>query len=298
MAYVVAAFDGIQLPTYNPVHNMGTGAAVTAFQQLPDGTYYDHFTTSISPQGIRPIRVKGMIYDTTAAAMKTAIDNLRKKLGTRGKLTIQFDDGSMRWQWARLVDVDIPSEYLRGRLNVDFELTFITASQIWYGVVTTSEEWSWGDLSWTFGDGTAELGESGVSTTLTATGATISGLDVTVAGTQQVISLTNNGNKPATNLVISITGGTSTIHAVNWANPGSNLDWSFEADVTTSTILKVDCGAMNVTNNASNAYTDFTAFNRSKWEELTTGANSITVSVDGNENQDATIVVEYYDHYF
>jgi hypothetical protein len=291
--YRIFAFDGIEIPDYDADHNMGTGAALTSFQQLPNG-FFDNYGTADSPQGIRPIVARGRILHDTAAEMRTTLDALRKKIGKRGKLTVQFDDGSLRWQWARLVDVDIPADK-QFRLMSDFTLTWITASQIWYGVVTTSDEWTWGDLAWTFGDGTAEIGESGYSTTLTATGAT--GTAPPSGGTSQSFTLSNGGNKTATNISITVTAGTTAVTACKFTNDTTGDTFYFSASVSAGNVLVINCGAMAVTNNASNAYSSFVPGNRAVWFTLAPGDNTITILVNGNTAADGTIAFEYYDHY-
>jgi hypothetical protein len=82
--YRIFAFDGIEIPDYNADHNMGTGAALTSFQQLPNG-FFDNYGTADSPQGIRPIVARGRILHDTAAEMRTTLDALRQKIGKRGQ---------------------------------------------------------------------------------------------------------------------------------------------------------------------------------------------------------------------
>src|SRR3990167_4706676 len=95
--YRLAAFDGLQLPIYNPESDMGTGAAPTSYSQLPGGGFYDNYGRRRSAQGIRDIVYRGWIYNTSAAERRIEIDNLRAKIGLRGKLALEFEDGSIRW---------------------------------------------------------------------------------------------------------------------------------------------------------------------------------------------------------
>lgn len=293
--YRIFAFDGIEIPEYNPNHNMGTGRANTSYQQLPGGTYYDNFGSSKASRGVRPIFVRGTSYAATEAALKASLDDLRKKIGVRGKLTMMFDDGELRWQWARIAEVDTPSEYQLGNNRFDFVLTAITAAQQWYGVIVSDEEWTWGDLSWTFGDGTAEMGESGTETALTATGAT--GTAPPAGGTTQDITLTNNGNIAATNLVLTITAGATDIDAIKITNGANSDTFYFSATVSAGEVLSIDVGAKNVTNNGSNAYSNFTPGNKAKWMDLEPGDNTLTVICNGNTAADSTFGAEYYEHY-
>lgn len=297
MSYRISAFDALELPhlrTLEQEHDMGTGAALTSFQQLPNGTFYDNYGSAKSPQGIRPLILQGWLVEETEAALRTALDALRKKLGVRGKLTVHFEDDRLRWQWARLVDVETPSRTAHLR-SCPVELTFQTAAQHWYEIVNSPAEWTVGDGTWVLGDGTAELGENGTQVTLTATGAT--GTAPPAGGTTQAVAITHNGNIDATNLVFTITAGTTAISAVKIANGTTGENWYFSATVSAGNILQVDCGAMSITNNAVNAYANFTPSNRARWMTLDPGANTLTVTVNGNGAVNGTFAIEFYDHF-
>lgn len=206
--YWINQFDGLELPLYIPAgqsDNMGTGEALQAFTQIPGG-FFDNYGTRRSPQGIRPIVVNRMIIATSAANLQTQIDGLRGKIGVRGKLSANFPDDSIRWQWARLVSCDIPSE-AEQILSAPVRLEFVTASQLWNGIITTPTEWTWGDETWVFGDGTAEFGESGTTETITAN-----------TGGTQAFTVTHNGNLTATNIVITVTAGTSDVDYIYYDN--------------------------------------------------------------------------------
>lgn len=302
MSYFIYAFDGLELSSYaqlNDEQNMGTGQALTSFIQVPGGGFYDNYGSNRSPQGIRPITKNMVLVGDTSAALLTALDAMRAKLGVRGKLTVQYDDGSLRWQWARLTSANTPrTRYAVGNL-LPCELTFITASQIWYGVVVTDPQWSWGDLSWTFGDGTVELGESGTSTTMTATGATGS---PPAGGTTQDIVLANNGNRDVINLIIHATAaGGSTFAGITFTNTTNGYVCYYEGTINTTKTLRIDTGAMTVRHNNSGSYADayanFTANDVRNWLPLSPGNNTIRLAVAGNATQLGTIAFEYYHHY-
>ena len=289
MAYKIHQFDGLVIPTAitsADSQNMGTGAALSSFQQLPGGGFFDNYGTGKSPQGIRPITKSGIIHAATAALLVAELDNLRLKLGVRGKLTIQMDDGTLRWQWARLVNADIPRPGDAVGNWLPFDLQWVTAAQMWYGLIAAPSPWVWGDGSWVWGDGTAEFGANGTEETLTATGATTQGL-----------TLNNGGNVDATNVQVTITAGTNAVTAVDWSNGTSGYDWAWSGTLATGEALVVDSGAMSVTKAGANSYSGFTPSHKRVWDVLEPGDNAITLTVTGNGAADGTVGVAYYDHY-
>lgn len=276
--------------------NMGTGAARTSWQALPNGTYFDNYHgVERRPQGIRPIIKEGMIYGATSAAVETVIDDARSWLGVRDKLTVRFYSGNLRWQEAVLKDVNTPSRPFRA-FACPMQLVFETVAQHWYEVRHYPVGWTIGDGTWNLGDGTAQLGESGTQETLTATGAT--GTAPPGGGTTQTITLTHNGNIRATNLIWTITAGTNDIDAIQIENLSTGETIYYNTTVAAGTVLSIDCGAQDILNNGANAYTNFTPSNKGRWMTLAKESdNTILVTVNGNAAQDGTIAIEYYDHF-
>ena len=209
MAYQIVAFDGIALSEYlqrTDTQNIGTGMALTSFQQISNG-FFDNYGARRSPQGIRPITKSCVLMADTNSELLAQFDALRGKIGVRGKLTAEFEDGSLRWQWARLQNMNAPRAATVKGAWLPVELTWITAAQIWYRVIVSPDEWTWGDGTWTFGDGTAAFGESGTSATLTSTD-----------GSEQTFTVSHSGNIDATNVAVTITAGTSGITSWTYVN--------------------------------------------------------------------------------
>jgi hypothetical protein len=228
-AYRVYAFDGIEISALNGRASMGTGAADAAFIRVAGG-YFDAYGSRRAPQGIRPITVSGWIHQTSGNDRVAKLDELRHRLGERGKLTLAMADDTLRWQWARLVDVDVPADF-ENVTAFPFNLTWVTADQLWFGVVVSPEEWSWGDLSWTFGDGTAQMGESGTEMTLTAT-----------TGTPQDITVNHGGSIPATNVVITVTAGSSSITSIAFINNTNGQFYGIPLTLAPGQQLQIDAG--------------------------------------------------------
>lgn len=296
MSYRVYQFDGLALPRFRTIeqeHDMGTGQAESSYIKVPGG-YFDLYGSDLSPQGIRPIVAQGYLVEDTPAALLAARDNLRSKIGVRGVLTLQMEDESLRWQYARLLNVGAPSRIAHQR-HAFVSLMFESVAQEWNGSTATPSEWIIGDDSFYLGDGTVELGENGTSTALTANGA--SGIDPPVAGTTQTLTLNNAGNKVARSIVIRVTAGTVLIDAIKITNNTNGKTFYFNYPVNPGQLLVIDSGAMLVTANGVNRYSSLTWDRLNTFFELDPGDNEIEIVVGRNDDADGTISFEYWDTY-
>lgn len=200
-------FEDVELPPFNAFTNIGTGSALTNFQQLPGGGFFDNYGRADSPQGVRDVSYSCWILSTDAATRKTTLDNLRKYIGHRGRLSVIYDDGSLRWQWARLTQIEAPDD-IKAVQWLPVDMRFVTADQHWNGIVQGSGDWTWGDNHWRWGDGAYVMGQSSTIETITSTGASSANLPtVTIAG-----------NKPTTNLQVTVTAVTNTITVLKVEN--------------------------------------------------------------------------------
>lgn len=216
MAYQIIAFDGLATPIYlqrGDEQNMGTGSAQTDFRQTPGGGFYRMRRAARSPQGIRPVTKSGVLWGESAADLRAQLDAWRAKIGVYGRLTVRFFDGSLRWQWAELQDVDAPVAASNKGNYVPISLTWQTAAQHWNGR-ERDEGWTWGDLSWIFGDGQAEFGQASYEYTL-------------AAGTQNNVTVVVGGNLDVSGLTILYTPAAtqSNITVLN-QRTGQRLAWT------------------------------------------------------------------------
>ena len=297
MPYSIRQFGTLVLTEYKESgqsDNLGTGAALTSWQQLPNGTFFDnYYGVERRPQGIRPLTKEGVLFGETAESIESQIDAIRAYIGVRDRLTVQFRSGVLRWQWAVLKEVNTAAELGRA-LTVPIQLTFETAAQHWYEIVQ-GIGWIVGDLSMHLGDGTGELGQQSYTYVLNS------------AGTM-TFTLPHAGNIPATNIKATITAGTVGILALVIKNVTSsdllsanwqvNWDVGSEDGITPGKHLVIDCGASNITLDGENSFAPFTATHKAQWLRLEKGAdNEIQVTITGNANLDGTITFEWYDHY-
>jgi len=277
MAYILLSFDSLTIPTYlqdGDQQNIGTGSALTNFTQLAGGGFFDNYGSSVSPRAIQSITKTGFIWGDTAADTRDTLDNWRAKIGVRGKLTVQYDDSTERWQYARLTDVSTPR---RGSdkgnwLVVNF--TWMTADQKWFGTAHPVQGWTWGDGSWTFGDGTATFGEEFEEFTFDAN--------------PDSFSLSNGGNVDATDLVISLRPNEA-VSSLTISNSANGASMTFSDTITAGTELIINVGAMSITNGGDNAFSGF-ANNQIPWMPLAPGTNTITVQYVAADSLNGDII--------
>lgn len=181
--YEIVQFGDLIIPPYltaGDAQDIGTGAALSSFLPLPGGGFYDNYQDGTAPQGIRPINKSGVFLAPyrpgiaadwgTPTQLRQQLDAWRALLGKRAKLVVRYDDGALRWQWARLQNVTTPRGVEVKGGYLPFSLTWITAAQNWRGAVRA--DWTWGDGSWEMGDGTAYMGVGSYSYDLLGVGAT------------------------------------------------------------------------------------------------------------------------------
>lgn len=287
MAYEIISFDTLTLSSHLQTpdsQNMGTGNALSSYMQIPGG-YFDNYGDNVSPKGIRPIIKSGVLYAPINADLTAQLDALREKIGRRGRLVIKMSDGTIRWQWARLITCDTNAPFEAVSQWMPFLLRWETADQYWRGTVYEDDAWVVGDDTFVLGDGTAEVGESGTAAALTAS-----------SGASQSFTVTNNGNITVAAVKVTVGGGTSTLGSITYTNETTGDVWTVSNVIVDGGVKIVDGGTRLVSSAGFDAYDDFYA-NNSAWPTLVPGENSISVMVGGNASQDATIGWEYFDHY-
>lgn len=265
MAYALTEFDGLSLPAYKELgqsDDLGTGVALTSYSRTPGGQYYDNYGSSVSPLGQDPIIKESRLIETSTANLLTALDALRAKKGKRGVLKATHHNGTVRWIYARLIDIDHPA--LRGNIRTaDVRLEFMPEGGFWFA-----------------------NSQSSYTATLTATG----------GGNQDVV-VANAGNVNVTDLTITVTAGTSTITNLVITNTTIGDSLTYAATIATTKALVVDVGAMSILNDGANGYAQLTPSNKANWLYLQPGNNTIRFTVTGNATANATYLITYYATY-
>lgn len=234
MPYSVVQAGELSVPPYlraGDSQTLGTGQAQTSFLSLPGGGFYDNYQDKVSPQGIRPISASRLLLGT-AAELRAQVQAWRGQLGRRVRLTVEWDDGELMWQWARLQNVDTP----RGIENkggwCPLALTWISAAQNWRGIERDLTGWTWGDGTWRFGDGSAGFGISGPSFAVTAA--------------DQTFTVTQDGSIDAPNVTLrfAINGTWQNLTVIN-KTTGQQI-YIVRSAADSTPFVEIDTGAHSI----------------------------------------------------
>lgn len=251
MAYSYTTFGAVTLPVYNRVADISPAAALPRVIQTLGGAYDLDGSAQAAQVWPHPLTVEAVIWDSTAALLKTAIDALRALVGTRAYLTRQADsDSSTQRALCRLVGVEMQRSHEHKRAIQPVVLNLL------------------------------QLGpwEAPTATTVTGTGIT----------TATAYTLTNAGNLTCNNAIVTLTvAAGSAITAV--AVTGSGISWSLLGAVAAAGYYTIDCGVESVRLGTADAYDRFALAGYvlgsghfvERWLPLAPGANSITVTPVG-----------------
>lgn len=235
MGYQVVMFDGLPVTPYltpSDVQDITAGGTVTSFTQLPGGGHFNNFGNRKRPKNLTPIHKTGVLWGD-ADEIHDQLSAWKVKEGTRGVLTVEWDDGALQWNYADLQSVLAPrSGSMKGGF-LPIDLTWIKAGAGWRGPWHDDDGWVWGDGSWVFGDGTAEFG---------------SGSDYTwtLPDDDHTITITNQGDIDIANLFLrfELTGTWQDITVINQTT-GQQIVMN-RASSDTSTWAEISAGANKI----------------------------------------------------
>lgn len=243
MAYRIYSFDSLVLGKTYATDDLGTGDAYTGnLFSLPGGAIYDGYGTDTAPVQIGKLTTNYRMVGTSAANLVSQMDALNAKLGVYGTLVIKRDDGAAdRAAKARLTKIDLVRKPVN-KLYLDLVVEFLVLDPHWCGVAR--------------------------SLTYTSTGSI---LDQT--------NLTQTGNVPATNVVMTLTRTAGTpanflIYLGAVVGSRCNLSW---ASSLASGSLVISNIARSVLKNGANAYSYFSLLSsheNNNWLEVLPGSVS------------------------
>lgn len=212
--------------------------------------------------------------------LETAIDDFREAMHAgRQALYWRMEDGSVRWAWAKCVDIAMPtSRETREALPV--AVTFRVPEAYRYDLHAASGA-LWGSFDW--GDGT--LWGGSVTTSFA------------FSNTVTDITVTNVGNAPALVVVTISCSAVQTANNVKVARRVSGVDVQYFQStraISSSKALVVDCEDQSVEYDGSDDYSAFTiGSDQVEWLHLEPGDNSIRISCSSPSDA-GTIEFDFY----
>lgn len=233
------------LPARREQHDLSSDTVLDGAVTLPGGAMYDTWGTADAWAYGDTITARGAIHNTGGSAFMTAHDNLKALIGTRSKLWAKMADGSStRWRYARLLKTTA-TRAIENTNWLDVELTFRNESTNWNGTARS--------------------------------------VNGTLDTTPKTVTVTNNGNTPVRNAIITITAAGSSISFVSVSVSGvSYITWA--GTLAAGNALVIDCGAGSVKNNGADAYDGFAldgSHTIREWLRLDPGTNTVSVARTG-----------------
>lgn len=258
MAYKLTQFSTYQIPEAvgdRGYHEFILSGRRSPLVDLPGGVW-DAYGDDAPPRRGSVLVADCMLTATAASGVQSQLDTWQSLIGERESLERKGEDCSTHSVTARLINVEAPRSGGQNLL-LPIKLTFETADPHWRGA-TASE--------------TVSLVTSTSPTTMT---------------------VSNSGNYTINDPIITISAGAT---AITWLallvrsdTSGSWQTWiNCTGTIASGESLVIDCGALTVEDNGSDAYADF-SLNDShlidSWCELAPGANEVSfIHVGGATN--------------
>ncbi len=280
---ILERFGTVVLPVIEGEHDTGTAGSRSGLLALPSGGAFDAYGGEQSPRQARTLRLHGDI-DGSASEIQTAIDALRAKRGRRDTLYMRMLDNSLRWTWARLLQIETQTTP-DTVVSLPVDLTFELHDPIWYGALHGA--------GWTFDSG--EFFDTGLTFDM-ATG-DVFALSHTATTN---ISVVNDGNAAVDNAILEIAAGAGAITSVHITTDDlaiTQADFTWTGTVPTGYSLLIDAGAQSiVVTNGTEGYNGL-VFNAghviSGWLRLMPGTTAMAITI--TSTTDATLTITFSD---
>jgi hypothetical protein len=231
MSYVLERFGDITLPVYNRLESIDPIAPRTAVVATAAGSYDIWGSDRAAQKFPHRLQLTCVAAAASIAALRTELDALRAAQGTRDYLYRRADDdGTVHRCQARLVDV----AYSRkpGQLvYMEIKLTWDQLDQ-WEGRRYEGP--------WRLDDG-HRLDD----------GLFLDAVELTAA---PAVSITNAGNLPARNVVLTITVSGADVTYIGFTIPLSGVAWSIDDTPADGDVYVMDAAARSLTKNGADAY--------------------------------------------
>lgn len=278
----ITQFGTVTLPPYNEVHQMDVVPAISGNVATLGGGF-DRWGNATAPQQFpQTITAQLTVAEDTKAATRAAVDVMRSKIGQRNILYRQSledcDTGDVQWAYARILSIPVTRQIDQWE-SQPLQLAFEQYTN-WHGQQHGS---------WLLDDG--YYLDMGLFLDATDDSATLSASPGTVP-------VTNAGNMPVYDAVVTITAGSAAITALD-VKCGTVTHWTYSGTIGAGNSLVVDTGAWSVENDGADAIAGF-AFGASHripaMLELAPGANSFVVTFTGGSTN-STFDISFWDTY-
>ncbi len=285
--YRLIRFGTTELEYLNQVDMAGSGASPVNYMALPGGGAMDGYGGATKLPGAVERGKQVRLWGATEAELEAVFMTLLGMQGKREKLYRRMPNGTIHWQYAKLVEVSAETsfEQRRYRKIQDVNLKFVTQDYAWRGSFVTP-----GGLfldSGLFLD-TGLLLDTGLGHTL----GTSPDSYVVTCGTAS-----DPGRAAITALKIRVDAGDVPMSGVTIGRTGGE-SLEYGGSIQVGGALEIDCGTMQVSCTGDSGAYDKLVFaptaDMGAWFSLQPGDNSITVTYTGG-GVGKKISFEYYE---
>lgn len=268
-------FDAISLVNFEQSSDIGTGKAVSSNTPLQGGGSIDDYGDEQTFAGAKRRSNKGIVLKATSGDLELYLNQLKKRRGTRGKLSKVDANGDSVFQYARLTEIREIRTTKEARQNIkklqSISLTFICDADTWLGDI---------NIAWKLNDGNL------INDNLVLNGGDLVDLSSSPETHTVTITQDNLESKIITRnpvFTFTVPAGESFSSMLIENDQGGSL--LFTGTVAAETQLVIDAAALRVLNNDVDAYDDlaitFNPLSPFTWMALLVAANEFTFTHNG-----------------
>lgn len=268
MSYILEKFGTTLIPQARPTMDIGAGQAQSVLVGLPSGGAYDAIGSARSRGQAITVNHAGAIYEDTNAAVQSALDALKALIGTRDQLFRRMPNGTVQWITARLTSLT-GQRTIEHVHHLDLSLSFASHEYYWHG---THHGAGWLlDAGFNLDEGKVfDEANADVTTPIPASG---------------TVTVTNAGNYPVRNAIISIYAGTTPITNLTLILTGAT-SLRYAGTIGSGKTLVLDCGKFTALNDGVDDFANLTRESGhviADWLCLEPGANLVAVTRTGGD---------------
>lgn len=277
MSYTITRFGSLTLPVGLTNYTLSPVPAQLSIVQTTAGAYNNNGSGRNKQAFPHSVSYKCTVTEDTLAASRTVLDALRAAVGTQARLYRTADsDGAIHYCTAILAAQPHERPYDKRMYIHEIELSFQQMSP-WRGAVHGTG-WEL-DTGIDFDD----------ARTLDETP------PVTMTSSPEILTISNAGNLPVTDVRVIVTAGSVDIDHVYLSSDLVELRWT--GTLLSGTSLEIDAGAFAVTNAGSDAYSGMTLQPDHSIEgllQIPVGSSFLAVYFGGGD-VDSTVAVIFND---
>lgn len=274
MAYLLTQFDDLILPDRNVTSDGSAADARDSFVSLSADGAVRVYGSDDAPSEQGVLSKRATLQAATPMALSVSLRAIKAKKNTVARLWRTWFDGQREWTTAEFYRLREPRGF-GPKTILPLEFGFKQTNPYWYAETPGSYT---GTLTF--------IEVPGDEDSLTTLGVDIG----TNAG---VFTIENEGNKPATRVMITVRNGTADITRLNFYNITNGYAVSWAGTVPAGREIVINCGAKSVVVDGSSDWSGLNEPNQAWWMALAPEDNEIRVNGRMESDGTAEIVFQW-----